>query len=62
MNVTKTRPPKPKVKANPMSTTDVAGVGLDNYKFGFHDDIKPVYTSPKGLSEDIVRENSRQKD
>ncbi len=45
-----------------MSTTDVAGVGLDNYKFGFHDDIKPVYTSPKGLSEDIVREISRQKD
>ena len=36
--------------------------GLDTYKFGFHDDIKPVYKSPKGLSREIVREISRQKD
>jgi len=36
--------------------------GLDTYKFGFHDDIKPVYKSPKGLSQEIVREISRQKD
>ncbi|MDE2991744.1 MAG: Fe-S cluster assembly protein SufB [Chloroflexota bacterium] len=39
-----------------------ADIGLDSYKFGFHDDIKPVYKSPKGLSADIVREISRQKD
>ena len=39
-----------------------ADFGLDTYKFGFHDDIKPVYKSPKGLSADIVREISRQKD
>lgn len=26
-----------------------------NYQFGFHDDIKPVYSTPIGLSEDIVR-------
>ena len=45
-----------------MASTDIADVGLDNYKFGFHDDIQPVYTSPKGLSEEIVREISRQKD
>ena len=45
-----------------MASTDIADVGLDTYKFGFHDDIKPVYTSPKGLSEEIVREISRQKD
>ena len=36
--------------------------GLDNYKFGFHDDIKPVYKSPRGLSREIVEEISRQKD
>ena len=39
-----------------------ADFGLDTYKFGFHDDIKPVYKSPKGLSQEIVREISRQKD
>ena len=39
-----------------------ADIGLDSYKFGFHDDIKPVYKSPKGLSADVVREISRQKD
>lgn len=33
----------------------------DNYQFGFHDDIKPFYTSPKGLSEEIVREISKMK-
>ena len=37
-------------------------VGLDSYKFGFHDDIKPVYKSPRGLSREIVEEISRQKD
>ncbi len=45
-----------------MAVTSVDHVGLDTYKFGFHDDIKPVYTSPKGLSEAVVREISRQKD
>ena len=42
-----------------VKTTDF---GLDSYQFGFHDDIKPVYKSPKGLSADVVREISRQKD
>ena len=37
-------------------------VGLDNYKFGFHDDIKPVYKSPRGLSTDVITEISAQKD
>ena len=45
-----------------MAVKDIEQVGLDTYKFGFHDDIQPVYTSPKGLSEDVVREISRQKD
>ncbi len=34
---------------------------LSGYQFGFHDNIKPVYTTPKGLSEKIVREISYQK-
>ena len=45
-----------------MAVKDIDQVGLDTYKFGFHDDIQPVYTSPKGLSEAVVREISRQKD
>lgn len=32
-----------------------------NYKFGFHDKIKPVYSTPKGLSEEIVKEISYKK-
>ena len=45
-----------------MAVKDIDQVGLDTYKFGFHDDLKPVYTSPKGLNESVVREISRQKD
>src|SRR3989344_6412991 len=29
-----------------------------NYEFGFHDKRKPVFSTAKGLSEDIVREIS----
>lgn len=32
-----------------------------NYKFGFHDKIKPVFSTPKGLSEAVVREISGYK-
>jgi Fe-S cluster assembly protein SufB len=32
-----------------------------NYKFGFHDKVKPVYSTPKGLSEKIVRDISGYK-
>jgi len=34
---------------------------LTGYEFGFHDNIKPVYSTPKGLSEKIVREISHRK-
>ncbi len=34
---------------------------LSSYQFGFHDDIIPIYSTPKGLSENIVREISHQK-
>lgn len=29
-----------------------------NYEFGFHDDIKPFYSTKKGLSKDVVKEIS----
>ncbi len=32
-----------------------------DYKYGFHDEEKPFYKSPKGLSEKLVREISRMK-
>ncbi|MBI4080588.1 MAG: Fe-S cluster assembly protein SufB [Candidatus Levybacteria bacterium] len=32
-----------------------------NYQFGFHDDITPFFSTPKGLSENIVREISGMK-
>ena len=35
---------------------------LDEYKYGFHDDVKPVFTTGKGLSEEVVREISKAKD
>lgn len=34
---------------------------LNNYQFGFHDPGKPFYSTPKGLSEAIVREISGMK-
>lgn len=34
---------------------------LPQYQFGFYDDIVPVYSTPKGLSEKIVREISAMK-
>jgi len=34
---------------------------LSDYKFGFKTDSKAVYKSPKGLSETVVREISKQK-
>lgn len=34
---------------------------LSNYEFGFHDKIKPVFSTKKGLSEKVVREISAMK-
>jgi Fe-S cluster assembly protein SufB len=39
----------------------VAALNLDEYKFGFHDDVDYKYKSKKGLDEEIVREISGQK-
>lgn len=34
---------------------------LDDYKFGFHDDVESVYTTGKGITEDIIRDISNRK-
>src|SRR5581483_5456526 len=34
---------------------------LSSYQFGFHDTITPFYSTPKGLSEKIVKEISHMK-
>ncbi len=33
-----------------------------DYEFGFHDDVKPVFTTGEGLTEETVREISKAKD
>ena len=39
----------------------IAELGLDEYKFGFRDDVEYVFKSRKGLDEEIVRMISAQK-
>ncbi len=34
----------------------------EEYQFGFHDDIEPVFTTGEGLSEEVIREISRAKE
>jgi Fe-S cluster assembly protein SufB len=40
----------------------VANLGLEEYKYGFKTENKPVFQSQRGLSEDIVRQISAHKD
>jgi Fe-S cluster assembly protein SufB len=40
----------------------VAGLGLEEYKYGFITEGQPVFKAKKGLSEEIVREISRHKE
>ncbi|HEX6641747.1 MAG TPA: Fe-S cluster assembly protein SufB [Thermoanaerobaculia bacterium] len=40
----------------------IAGLDLDEYKYGFVTEGKPVFKAQKGLSEDIVRQISAHKD
>jgi Fe-S cluster assembly protein SufB len=39
----------------------VANLGLDEYKYGFRSEDKPVFKAQRGLSEDIVRQISAHK-
>ena len=34
---------------------------LEEYKFGFHDDVEPVFSTGEGLTEEVVREMSKIK-
>ena len=43
-----------------MSTIDNVN-GVEDYKYGFHDDIKPVYKARKGLDREIVAQISEMK-
>jgi Fe-S cluster assembly protein SufB len=40
----------------------VEGLQLDDYKYDFVDDVKPVFRTRKGLDEDVVRQISAQKE
>lgn len=33
----------------------------DEYEYGFHDDVKPVFSTGKGLNEQIIRQISVEK-
>ncbi len=39
----------------------VAQLGLDEYKYGFHDEVDYIYKSRKGFNEEVVRQISEQK-
>jgi Fe-S cluster assembly protein SufB len=42
--------------------TKAEDLQLGNYKYGWHDDVKPVFEPKRGLSEEVVREISAMKD
>ncbi|GFH42224.1 hypothetical protein Hs30E_07750 [Lactococcus hodotermopsidis] len=41
---------------------NIEEVDLGDYQFGFHDDVTPIYSTGKGLTEAVVREISAAKD
>jgi Fe-S cluster assembly protein SufB len=45
-----------------MMATKAEDLQLGNYKYGWHDENKPVFEPKRGLSEDVVREISALKD
>lgn len=34
---------------------------LGEYKYGFHDDVKPIFTTGEGLTEDVIYQMSKEK-
>ena len=44
-----------------MSDTPEAVLSDEDYEFGFHDDVKPAYSTGRGLTENTVREISAAK-
>ncbi len=50
-------------KNNATVASSVDELGLDkDYDFGFHDDVTPVFSTGHGLTEDVVRAISKEKD
>ena len=43
-------------------TTTKPDLAIGEYKWGFHDDEKPLFIAEKGLSEEVVRQISGMKD
>ncbi|MFC6323383.1 Fe-S cluster assembly protein SufB [Companilactobacillus baiquanensis] len=49
-------------KNNEEAVSSVKSLDLkDDYDFGFHDDVKPVFSTGRGLTEDVVRAISKEK-
>jgi len=49
-------------KNNEEAVSSVKDLGLsDDYDFGFHDDVKPVFSTGRGLTEEVVRAISKEK-
>ena len=42
--------------------TNMSEVGISDYKYGFHDDVAPVFKSRKGLNKEIINQISDMKD
>jgi Fe-S cluster assembly protein SufB len=41
---------------------NIEEVDLGDYQFGFHDDVTPIYSTGRGLTEDVVRAMSAEKE
>ena len=41
---------------------NMSEVGISDYKYGFHDDVAPVFKSRKGLNKEIIHQISDMKD
>ena len=37
---------------------NIEEVDLGDYQFGFHDDVTPIYSTGRGLTEQVVRDIS----
>src|SRR5262245_24947535 len=44
-----------------MTTNAGAREAVGEYKWGFHDDVKPLFIAEKGLNENMIREMSQMK-
>ena len=42
--------------------TNMSEVGISDYKYGFHDDVAPVFKSRNGLNKEIIHQISDMKD